>query len=149
MNESKRSAACCGRCGALLAPGALEGLCPRCLMELNFGPPTEAPGDESDAAGANAAKPPGETWFSPTEVAQRFPHLEILECLGRGGMGIVYKARQTRLNRFVALKLLPPEKERNAQFAERFSREAQTLARLNHPSIVAVYDFGEAGGLFY
>ncbi len=86
------------------------------------------------------------------EVARLFPQLEILECLGCGGMGAVYKARQPRLDRLVALKIIVPdrgEQARDAHFAERFEREARALARLNHPNIVAVYDFGEAGGLPY
>ena len=62
-------------------------------------------------------------------------------------MGVVYKARQPKLNRFVALKILAPEKVADPKFAERFAREAQALARLNHPNIVTVYDFGEADGL--
>ncbi len=149
MNESKQSAATCGRCGALLAPGALQGLCPRCLMELNFGPPTEVREGDTDSVGNQTATIPAEPSPSPAQIARHFPQLEVLECLGRGGMGVVYKARQTRLNRLVALKILTPDKGRHAQFSERFSREAQTLARLNHPSIVAVYDFGEADGLYY
>jgi serine/threonine protein kinase len=64
-------------------------------------------------------------------------------------MGAVYKARQTKLDRLVALKVLPPEWGADPAFAERFAREARTLARLNHPHIVAVHDFGEAGGLYY
>ena len=64
-------------------------------------------------------------------------------------MGVVYKARQPKLNRIVALKILAPEKVAEPKFAERFEREAQALARLNHPNIVTVYDFGEADGLYY
>ena len=64
-------------------------------------------------------------------------------------MGVVYKARQKTLNRFVALKLLAPERVRDAKFAERFAREAQALAALNHPNIVTIYDFGQAGGFYY
>ncbi len=64
-------------------------------------------------------------------------------------MGVVYKARQKTLNRFVALKLLAPERVREAKFAERFTREAQALAALNHPNIVTIYDFGQAGGFYY
>src|SRR5204863_328291 len=71
---------------------------------------------------------------SPKEIAPLFPQLELLECLGRGGMGAVYKARQPKLDRFVALKILAPEKENNPKFTERFTREAQALARLNHPN---------------
>jgi serine/threonine protein kinase len=87
--------------------------------------------------------------LAPEELAPYFPQLEILECLGRGGMGVVYKARQKTLNRFVALKLLAPERVRDTQFAERFTREAQALAALNHPNIVTVYDFGQAGGFYF
>ena len=64
-------------------------------------------------------------------------------------MGVVYKARQPKLNRLVALKILAPEKGADPKFAERFLREAQALARLNHPNIVTVHDFGEADGLYY
>ncbi|MCC7377717.1 MAG: serine/threonine protein kinase [Verrucomicrobiales bacterium] len=83
------------------------------------------------------------------DVARQFPQFEILECLGRGGMAVVYKARQPRLDRLVALKVLAPHRAKDPQFAERFQREAQALARLNHPAIVAVYEFGEANGLYY
>ncbi|MEZ0388977.1 MAG: serine/threonine-protein kinase, partial [Verrucomicrobium sp.] len=87
--------------------------------------------------------------LTPAEVAPHFPQLEIMECLGRGGMGVVYKARQKSLNRLVALKLLAPERAEDAEFAGRFEREAQALARLNHPHIVAVHDFGHTGGFYY
>jgi serine/threonine protein kinase len=86
---------------------------------------------------------------APHELAAYFPHLTILELVGQGGMGAVYKARQTKLDRLVAVKLLPPEVARDSAFAERFMREARSMARLNHPHIVTVFDFGEAGGLFY
>ena len=72
-----------------------------------------------------------------------FPQLEILELLGKGGMGAVYKARQPGLDRLVAVKILPPEISRDPTFTERFQREARALARLSHPHIVAVYDFGQ------
>ncbi len=80
--------------------------------------------------------------LSPEELAPHFPQLEILECLGRGGMGVVYKAKQKSLHRFVALKILAPERADDPHFATRFEKEAQALAALNHPNIVAVYDFG-------
>src|SRR5262245_33114708 len=80
----------------------------------------------------------------PPELAAYFPQLEILELLGHGGMGAVYKARQRQLNRLVALKILPTETAEVPAFAERFQREAQALAQLNHPHIVTVHDFGEA-----
>ncbi len=64
-------------------------------------------------------------------------------------MGAVFKARQPKLNRFVALKILPEAMSRQPAFAERFTREAQMLARLHHPNIVTVHDFGQAGEYFY
>lgn len=87
--------------------------------------------------------------LAPAELAPHFPQLEIIECLGRGGMGVVYKARQKSLNRFVALKLLAPERADDPQFAARFEKEAHALAALNHPNIVGVYDFGLAGGFYF
>ncbi len=85
----------------------------------------------------------------PESLAPHFTHLEILECLGRGGMGVVYKARQRSLNRLVALKLLAPERSLDPEFAARFQKEAQALASLNHPHIVSIHDFGQAGGFYY
>ena len=95
------------------------------------------------------AEPSAQTPLPPEQIAPHFPQLEILECLGRGGMGVVYKARQKTLNRFVALKLLAPERVLDPRFAERFTREAQALAALNHPNIVTIHDFGQAGGFYY
>ena len=80
------------------------------------------------------------------------PNYQVLDLLGRGGMGIVYKARQVSLDRIVAIKLLPREIIRDdVDFKERFKQEARTMARLSHPGIVAVHDFGETedGQLFF
>src|SRR5208283_2305172 len=129
----------CPQCGASLPDNAPAGLCPRCLMALNLKTETVFTDDTP------AAQPP----LPPEQIAPHFPQLEILECLGRGGMCVVYKARQKTLNRLVALKLLAPERVRDAKFAERFTREAQALAALNHPNIVTIYDFGQAGGFYY
>jgi len=130
----------CPRCGKELSPTAPEGLCPACLGALNFATETNV-----TRADVKEALPP----LTPAELAPHFPQLEILECLGRGGMGVVYKARQKSLNRLVALKLLAPERVQDTKFAERFSREAHALAALNHPSIVTVHDFGQAGGFYF
>ncbi len=86
---------------------------------------------------------------SPEELARTFPRMEILQLLGRGGMGAVYKARQRELDRMVALKILSPSSGGGPAFAERFSREAKALARLNHPNIVTLYEFGRADDLFF
>jgi serine/threonine protein kinase len=83
------------------------------------------------------------------EVARLFPQLEILGFIGQGGMGAVYKARQKALDRVVALKILPPGIGKDPAFAERFTREAKALAKLNHPGIVTLYEFGQADGLFF
>jgi len=108
-------------------------------MSLNLKTETVFTGDTP------AAQPP----LPPDQIAPHFPQLEIIECLGRGGMGVVYKARQKSLNRFVALKLLAPERVTDPRFAERFTREAHALAALNHPHIVTIYDFGQAGGYYF
>jgi tRNA A-37 threonylcarbamoyl transferase component Bud32 len=116
---------------------APEGLCPRCL--LHAGLPLEPA--SSDGPGF---QPP-----ALADLAPLFPHLELQELLGHGGMGAVYKARQAKLDRLVALKVLPRALAQGPGFAERFAREARALARLNHPNIVALYDFGEVEGLYF
>src|SRR5262249_18237663 len=78
-----------------------------------------------------------------------FPQLEIMEVVGQGGMGAVYKARQPSLDRLVAVKVLPRQASQDPAFAERFTREARALARLSHPNIVAVHDVGKAGDFYY
>jgi hypothetical protein len=88
----------------------------------------------------------GAAWVppAPETLAPLFPAYEIEALLGRGGMGAVYRARQKSLDRLVAIKLLPFELGVREDFAERFRREATALARLSHPHIVAVHDFGQA-----
>ena len=137
----------CPGCGAALPPDAPAGLCPRCLLSGGLFSALSSGG--------------GRRFVAPglEELAGHFPDLDLRGVLGRGGMGAVYEARQVKLDRTVALKVLPPEVGRDPAFAERFLREARTLARLNHPHIVQVYDFGQTGavvidgeerpGLFY
>jgi serine/threonine protein kinase len=116
-------------------------------MAMNMATQTDV-ADETGAPGAKGGSPPPIA-PTPEEIAKFFPQLEIIECLGRGGMGVVYQARQPRLNRLVALKILAPEREKDPAFAGRFEKEAQALARLSHPNIVTIHDFGQAGGMYY
>jgi len=128
----------CPSCGEPLPSNAPRGLCPKCLMQAAAAP------TEPDPGSSHRPAPPS------LEVVQAaFPHLEILELIGAGGMGAVFKARQPKLDRLVALKVLAEPLRRHPAFAERFHREARLLARLNHPNIVSVFDFGESNGLFY
>lgn len=97
-----------------------------------------------------AGKAPG-GWTPPSvEILNGvLPQLEVLALIGQGGMGAVYKARQTHLERVVAVKLLSAERGVDPAFVERFTREARALARLQHPQIVTLYDFGRAGSWLY
>jgi len=136
MSESRH----CPQCHSKIPAHSPAGLCPRCLLRgvgsnsLAFEQPEPT-----------RRTPPGPGFVPPTveELAKCLPHLQILELLGKGGMGAVYKARQPGLDRFVAVKILRPEISHDPNFAERFQREARAMARLNHPHIVAVYDFGQ------
>lgn len=121
----------CAKCGARLPAGALAGLCPACLLQQGAAPDTRT------GPAAHPFEPP-----PVAELAPLFPQLEILALLGKGGMGAVYKARQKQLDRWVALKILPPASGEDPAFAERFTREARALAQLNHPGIVTLYEFG-------
>ena len=127
----------CPQCNAKLPPDAPAGLCPRCLIR----------------SAAGLAEPPPDVDFpdigDAADVARRLPQFEIIELLGKGGMGVVYKARQPALDRLVALKILPPADALSPDFVERFRREARALAKLNHPNIVAIHDSGEQGGLYF
>jgi len=133
-SEAKR----CPNCGGPIPAEAPQGLCPKCLL-LEVSIPTEA-GQDAPAK----STPPGRE-----ELVAAFPNLEILELIGQGGMGYVFKARQPKIDRLVALKILPQTLAADPAFAERFTREGRLLARLNHPNIVTLHDFGQANGLFY
>ena len=141
MTETKT----CPKCRAFLPENAPSGICPKCLMQAGLESEQNLrSGSEMRPTIASGFVPP-----EPKELAKLFPQLEILELVGQGGMGAVYKARQPGLDRFVAVKILPPEVGRDPAFVDRFSREAKALAKLTHPNIVTIHDVGQANGLFF
>ena len=123
----------CLQCGGAVVADAVQGMCPGCLMKMGAGTPS----------GRSVPLP------EINDLALLFPPLEIIGLIGRGGMGAVYKARQKELDRVVALKILPPATQHSAEFATRFAREARALAKLNHPNIVALFEFGHMDDLYY
>ena len=135
MNARKH----CGICGNSLHSNDPGGICPRCLIGHAFQANVNTP--TLDASGSN--------YPHADELVGRFPNLEILHLVGHGGMGAVYLARQTTLDRMVALKVLSPRLGADPQFTERFTREAKTLAKLSHPNIVTVFDYGIADDINY
>ncbi|MBI2930655.1 MAG: protein kinase [Planctomycetes bacterium] len=123
----------CATCGAPLPPGRAEPLCPRCVM----------------GAALRASSPDESQDVAPLPAGSRVGPYEILETLGQGGMGVVYRARHTSLERTVAVKVLAPALAKDPEFVGRFRREAKALATLSHPHIVTVYDFGTDGSQAY
>ncbi len=136
----------CPECGSQMPERAPHGLCPKCLLQAgrqqtttNLSAGKEAPGKQRPTAP------------DPDDLAKQLPQLDIRELIGQGGMGFVYKAKQRHLDRDVALKILHSELQQDPAFAKRFEREAQALAKLNHPNIVSVFDSGhtEAGNYYF
>ncbi len=120
----------CGNCGASLPEDAPGGLCPGCLLRMAV---------ESGATDPARPLPP----------LRYFGDYELLEEIGRGGMGVVYKARQVSLDRIVAVKMMRPGLLATDDEIRRFQTEAKAAAALRHPNIVAIHEIGEQDGLFY
>jgi hypothetical protein len=129
----------CERCGATFESSpALDGLCAACLFKASLEPEVVV------TRGSDRRPAP-----PIASLAPHFPDLEILELIGQGGMGAVYRVRQKSLGRDAALKVLALDSSSDPAFGERFERESRLLASLAHPNIVSVYSAGRAGPHWY
>ena len=135
----------CKTCGAPLNEGVEFSFCPKCLAREALSPGINSElAETQDSASHSRFTPP-----SVEELDRLLPGISVTKAVGHGGMGAVYRGRQISLDREVAIKILPREIQQSQQLGERFQREAQTLAKLNHPNIVSIYDFGQVEGLYY
>lgn len=128
----------CSECGTALPFSPVEGRpCPVCLLKIGLE-------SEADLSGVALTQASGPLPSVPDieSLQPLFPQFEFIRLIGHGGMGAVYQVRQRSLDRTVALKIVLPSAERAERFAERFEREAKSLARLSHRNIVTVHDFG-------
>src|SRR3954470_23355636 len=146
----------CPKCGAEIFAHTAEGLCTACLLETGLGLFSESAGGVSDTARvaqpAGIGKPAANARrgaASEVQMPVMLGDYELLEEIGRGGQGVVYRARQKSLNRTVALKVVRTGQSTTSAHLKRFRLEAETAASLDNPNIVPIYEVGERNGSCY
>ena len=128
----------CSECGSPIPENARAGYCPKCLLALG-----------EFTLVVEAAEPQLASPLPPNSPGSWFGSYELIEQIGEGGMGVVYKARQRTLNRIVALKMMRSGSLASESEVKRFRSEAQAVARLQHPNVVAIHEVGEQDGQFF